>query len=91
MSRKTPKAHLLSSLFFVILVPLSRFFVQVVVIKYPQKDNTPVPVRGPRALVGLRVNRDAVSSVDPNRPSSWIIDDPLEMQPGVKGVFLKKG
>jgi len=61
------------------------------VVKYPKKDNTFVPVRGAGALVSLRVNGDAVSSVDPNGPGSWIINDSLEVQPGVKGVFLKKG
>ena len=69
---------------------LSGLFVQVVVVKYPKKDNTFVPVRGAGALVGLRVNGDAVASIDPNRPGGWIIDDPLKVQPGVKGVFLKK-
>ena len=72
-------------------MPLSGFFVQVVVVKYPKKDNTFVPVRAAGALVSLRVNGDAVSSVDPNGPSGWIVDDPLDVQPGVKGVFLKKG
>ena len=69
---------------------LSWLFVQVVVVKYPEKYNSSVPVRGAGALVGLRVNGDAVSSIDPNGPSGWIIDDPLKVQPGVKGVFLKK-
>ena len=59
-------------------------------VKYPKKDNSSVPVRGARALVGLRVNGDAVSSIDPNGPGGWIIDDPLEVQPGVKWVVLKK-
>jgi len=42
-------------------------------------------------MVGLRVNGDAVSSVDPNGPGGWIIDDPLKVQFGVKGVFLEEG
>jgi len=71
--------------------PLSGLFVQIVVVKYPKKDNSSVPVRGARALVGIRVNGDTVSSIDPNGPSGWIIDDPIEVQHGVKGVVLKKG
>ena len=70
---------------------LSGLFVQVVVVKYPKQNNTFVPVRGARALVGLGVNGDAVASIDPNGPGGRIIDDPLKVQPGVKGVFLKKG
>ena len=60
-------------------------------VKYPKKDETFAPVRGAGALVSLRINGDPVSSVDPNRPGSWIIDNSLEVQPGMKGVFLKKG
>jgi len=60
-------------------------------VKYPKKDNTFVPVRGSGALVSHRINGDAVSSVDPNGPSGRIIDDPLNVQPWVKRVFLKKG
>ena len=70
---------------------LSGLYVQVVVVKNPKKDNSSIPVWCSRALVRLRVNGDAVSSIDPNGPSGWIIDDPLEVQPWVKGVFLKKG
>ena len=70
---------------------LSGLFVQVVVVKYPKKDNTFVPIRGAGALVGLRVNGDAISSIDTNGPGGRIIDDPLKVQSGVKRVFLKKG
>jgi hypothetical protein len=66
-------------------------FVQVVVVKYPKKDNSAIPVWRARALVCLRGNGDAVMSIDPNGPSGRVIDDPLEVQPGVKGIFLKKG
>ena len=70
---------------------LSGLFVQVVVVKYPKKDNTFVPVRGAGALVGLRVNGDAISSIDTNGPGGRIIDDPLKMQSWVNGIFLKEG
>jgi len=61
------------------------------VVKNPKKDNSSIPVWCARALVHLRVNGDAVSSIDPNGPSGWVIDDPFEVQPGVKRVFLKEG
>jgi len=70
---------------------LSWLFVQVVVIKYPEKDDPFIPVRSAGAMVRHRVNGDAVSSVYPNGPGGWIVDDPLKVQPGVKGVFLEKG
>jgi len=69
---------------------LSWLFIQVVMVKYPKQNNTFVPVRGAGALTGLRVNGDSVSSIDPNGPGGRIIDDPLKVQAGVKGVFLKK-
>jgi len=70
---------------------LSGLFVQIVMVKYPKKDNSTIPVWYARALVCLRVNGDAVLSIDSNGPSGWIMDDPLKAQSGVKGVFLKKG
>ena len=69
---------------------LSWLFIQVVVVKNPKKDNSSIPVWHARALVRLRVNRNAVSSINPNGPGGWIIDDLLDVQPGMEGVFLKK-
>jgi len=58
---------------------LSGLFVQVVAVKYPKQNNTFVPVRGAGALMGLRVNGDAISFIDTNGPGGWIINDPLKV------------
>lgn len=70
---------------------LSGLFIKVVVVKYSEENYPFVPVRGAGALVCFGVNRDSVTPIDPSRPRSGVINNPFKVQPGVEGVFPKKG
>lgn len=60
-------------------------------VEYPKQDNTFIPVRGAMGIISLGINRYTISDIYPNGPSGWIIDDPLDVQPRVIRIFLKKG